>query len=101
MIGATEAPTPAAVVANARAAQNAPPPQPDLIERYGLKKELEQGDAGSASASGSSSGSATGKQQAWSQSKSERQALLQRRRNEMILNARREMEKKVGGEKKG
>ncbi|KAL9608602.1 MAG: hypothetical protein Q9167_006576, partial [Letrouitia subvulpina] len=34
------------------------------------------------------------KAQAWSQNKIERQALLQKRREEMVLNARRKMEEK-------
>ena len=36
--------------------------------------------------------------QAWSTNKAERQALLQRRREEMILAARRKMEAKVAAE---
>ncbi len=36
--------------------------------------------------------------QAWSTNKAERQALLQRRREEMILKARRKMEEKVKAE---
>jgi len=36
--------------------------------------------------------------QAWSQNKAERQALLQKRREEMILAARRKMEAKVAAE---
>lgn len=36
--------------------------------------------------------------QAWSQNKVERQALLQKRREEMILAARRKMEAKVAAE---
>lgn len=38
------------------------------------------------------------KGQAWSQNKGERQALLQRRREEMILKARRQMESRVAKE---
>lgn len=42
-----------------------------------------------------------GARQAWSVNKGERQALLQRRREEMILNARRKMEAKVAAERGG
>jgi coupling of ubiquitin conjugation to ER degradation protein 1 len=43
-------------------------------------------------------GSGGKKGQAWSTNKGERQALLQRRRDEMILAARRKMEAKVAAE---
>ena len=39
--------------------------------------------------------------QAWSANKGERQALLQKRREEMILSARRKMEAKLAAEKAG
>ena len=38
------------------------------------------------------------KKQAWSQNKGERQALLQKRREEMILAARKKMEEKLRAE---
>ncbi|KAF4622663.1 hypothetical protein G7Y89_g14365 [Cudoniella acicularis] len=73
--------------------------QPDLITRYNLKAKL----AEEASSRGESpaSGEEETKQkqgQAWSTNKGERQALLQRRREEMILAARRKMEAKVAAE---
>lgn len=40
-----------------------------------------------------------GKASAWSQDKQERQALLQKRREEMVLKARRKLEEQVGKEK--
>jgi coupling of ubiquitin conjugation to ER degradation protein 1 len=40
-----------------------------------------------------------GKAKAWSSNRDERQALLQRRRDEMILAARRKMEAKIAAEK--
>lgn len=65
--------------------------RPDLITRYGLSEKVreEQGTASGAEAAQS------GKQQAmWSANKSERQALLQRRKEQMILEARRKLEMK-------
>ncbi|KAL9639005.1 MAG: hypothetical protein Q9164_001206 [Protoblastenia rupestris] len=59
----------------------------DLIKRYNLSDKL------SNPPSTPGEGSAT-QQQTWSQNKHERQTLLQRRREEMILNARRKMEEK-------
>lgn len=44
------------------------------------------------------SGDAAGKK-GWSNSKDERQSLLQKRRDEMILAARRKMEAKIAAEK--
>ncbi|KAK4231407.1 hypothetical protein QBC38DRAFT_451423 [Podospora fimiseda] len=71
----------------------ATPAQPDLITRYNLKDKLnapieeekaEQGGNG---------------KKAWSQNKEERQSLLQKRRDQMILEARRKMEAKIKAEK--
>lgn len=48
------------------------------------------------------SGNGKGRQpQAWSANKGERQALLQKRREEMILGARRKMEAKLKAEEAG
>ncbi|KAI4213617.1 MAG: hypothetical protein LQ351_003841 [Letrouitia transgressa] len=70
------------------------PSHPDLITRYNLKSKLsvppipiEEDKAGAPKA------------QAWSQNKLERQALLQKRREEMVLNARRKMEERERGKK--
>lgn len=75
----------------------AKPLQPDLITRYNLKAKLaEEANRQEPSEAESESG---GKQkQAWSSNKGERQALLQKRREEMILAARRKMEAKVAAE---
>ena len=53
---------------------------------------------GESAGSGSGSGAVPGKK-AWSTNKEERQSLLQRRRDEMILEARRKMEAKMAAEK--
>jgi coupling of ubiquitin conjugation to ER degradation protein 1 len=71
--------------------------QPDLITRYNLQDKL---SASNDDAEGSSSGAdAGGKGKAWSQSRDERQSLLQKRRDQMILEARRKMEAKIAAEK--
>lgn len=76
--------------ASAKAAEK--PPQPDLITRYKLQEKLD-----SEPAAEEAQGGKGGK--AWSTSRDERQALLQRRRDEMILAARRKMEAKIAAEK--
>ncbi|KAF2258181.1 hypothetical protein CC78DRAFT_537991 [Lojkania enalia] len=63
------------------------PAQPDLITRYNLSSKL------SATAEASAS-EPQKKPKAWSQDRNERQANFQRRREEMILAARRKMEEK-------
>ncbi|KAF2278719.1 uncharacterized protein EI97DRAFT_484313 [Westerdykella ornata] len=66
---------------------NAPKPsQPDLITRYNLASKL--------NSTSENSSEAPQKTKTWSQDKNERQAMLQRRREEMILTARRKMEEK-------
>lgn len=69
--------------------------RPNLITRYNLTSKIASGEA----EAGSGTTTATaGAKQAWSQNKTERQALLQRRRDDMILAARRKMEAKVAAE---
>ncbi|KAF2475890.1 uncharacterized protein BDR25DRAFT_253517 [Lindgomyces ingoldianus] len=63
------------------------PAQSDLITRYNLASKL-------AAVPGTSTSEPTSKQKTWSQDRNERQANLQRRREEMILAARRKMEEK-------
>lgn len=75
----------------------AKPLQPDLITRYNLKAKLAEEAAGQ-EMSETESESAKKPKQAWSSNKGERQALLQKRREEMILAARRKMEAKVAAE---
>ncbi|KAI0387678.1 hypothetical protein F5Y04DRAFT_240738 [Hypomontagnella monticulosa] len=65
------------------------PNEPDLITRYKLQNKI---------SANSETESAT-KAKAWSSNRDERQAALQRRRDEMILAARRKMEAKIAAEK--
>ena len=79
------------------------PAQPDLITRYNLKDKISAPAIDSASSSGAEtggSGSGSGKQgKGWSTNRDERQSLLQKRRDQMILEARRKMEAKIAAEK--
>jgi coupling of ubiquitin conjugation to ER degradation protein 1 len=70
------------------------PAQPDLITRYNLSSKL---SAEEAAATGGTAEDKKGK--GWSTNRDERQASLQRRRDEMILAARRKMEAKLAAEK--
>lgn len=72
------------------------PSQPDLITRYNLTSKVAKAESGEEEAAISTS-PAAGKP-AWSQNKNERQALLQKRREEMILAARRKMQAKLAEE---
>ncbi|CAJ2513611.1 Uu.00g017300.m01.CDS01 [Anthostomella pinea] len=67
------------------------PAEPDLITRYKLQDKItpKQSEA------------ETTKGKAWSSNRDERQAALQRRRDDMILAARRRMEAKLAAEKGG
>ena len=80
------------------------PVHPDLITRYNLKGKLDAAPAVGESAEGSSSsgaetGGGKGSGKAWSANRDERQSLLQQRRDQMILEARRKMEAKIAAEK--
>jgi len=66
-----------------------------LITRYNLSAKVANADRGIEDAESSSP---AGGKSAWSANKSERQALLQRRREEMILAARRKMQAKLAAE---
>ncbi|KAM0801691.1 putative AMFR protein [Usnea florida] len=66
----------------------------DLITRYNLGSRISSPP--STPAEGSGLGSA--QTESWSNNKNERQALLKRRREEMILNARRKLEEKERGQ---
>lgn len=68
------------------------PSQPDLITRYNLKDKVT--DSAATEEEGAQK---DGK--AWSSNREERQSALQRRRDEMILAARRKMEAKIAAEK--
>ncbi|RYP46834.1 hypothetical protein DL769_011364 [Monosporascus sp. CRB-8-3] len=65
------------------------PPEPDLITRYKLQDRVSAECAQQSEA----------KSKGWSSNRDERQAALQRRRDEMILAARRKMEAKIAAEK--
>lgn len=83
-----QAPTPPNIAASSSSAK---PAQPDLISRYNLGARL------NAKSEEDDLPSPSGKQ-AWSQNKAERQALMKRRREEMILAARKKMEAKIAAE---
>lgn len=76
---------PAAAVAPRPVAAAAKPSHPDLITRYNLSSKLNQPTELTEE---------TPKGKAWSADRSERQSNLQRKREEMILAARRKMEEK-------
>ncbi|KAF2704332.1 hypothetical protein K504DRAFT_538300 [Pleomassaria siparia CBS 279.74] len=80
-------PTPRPTPTSRTAAPIAKPSQPDLITRYNLSSKL------TANAE-STTTEEQPKQKAWSQDRTERQANFQRRREEMILAARRKLEEK-------
>ncbi|TPX10493.1 uncharacterized protein E0L32_008543 [Thyridium curvatum] len=76
------------------------PAQPDLIQRYKLQDKLAAEQASGAEPEAQPApGQAAGKGKGWSNNKEERQSLLQKRRDEMILAARRKMEAKIAAEK--
>lgn len=66
------------------------PAQPNLIQRYNLQEQVAQQNG---------QDSAEGAAKKWSTNKDERQSLLQKRRDEMILAARKKMEAKIAAEK--
>ena len=71
------------------------PAQPDLITRYNLKDKVNA----PVTQEESSRTPPGGNGKAWSSNKDERQSLLQKRRDQMILEARRKMEAKIAAEK--
>ncbi|GAW20166.1 hypothetical protein ANO14919_096630 [Xylariales sp. No.14919] len=75
------------------------PTEPDLITRYRLQDKLDKSIGGSSSDTGSEPAAPGTKTKAWSSNREERQVSLQRRRDEMILAARRKMEAKIASEK--
>ncbi|CAK7266773.1 hypothetical protein SEPCBS119000_002201 [Sporothrix epigloea] len=75
------------------------PSQPSLIQRYNLESRVaETHQAETASSVSSSAAGANNKARSWSTSKDERHSLLQKRRDDMILEARRKMEAKIAAE---
>ncbi|KAK0722232.1 hypothetical protein B0T26DRAFT_641373 [Lasiosphaeria miniovina] len=90
-----------AQAAAAAAAKTPSKPAPaDLITRYNLKDKLgEKGEPESAPTPPVAAGQGGKGTKAWSTNKEERQTLLQKRRDQMILEARRKMEAKIAAEK--
>ncbi|KAK1481759.1 CUE domain-containing protein [Colletotrichum cuscutae] len=77
------------------------PTQPDLITRYKLQDKISaqqqrQAEADAAAVAEKEKEKAA---KGWSSNRDERQSLLQKRRDEMILAARRKMEAKIAAEK--
>jgi coupling of ubiquitin conjugation to ER degradation protein 1 len=70
------------------------PAAPDLITRYNLQEKLASSPAEPQEPESTKPGS-----KGWSANKDERQSLLQKRRDQMILEARRKMEAKIAAEK--
>ncbi|MCJ1225783.1 hypothetical protein MMC12_002432 [Toensbergia leucococca] len=68
------------------------PIHPDLITRYNLASRITPSGATDQASSSATEG--------WLQNKGERQAMLQRRREEMVLKARRRMEDKEKGKER-
>ncbi|KAH7314066.1 hypothetical protein BKA65DRAFT_529865 [Rhexocercosporidium sp. MPI-PUGE-AT-0058] len=94
-------PVPASSTASIATPAQAKPLQPDLITRYNLKAKLAEEASKADYLAEEEVATSTGKQkqgQAWSANKGERQALLQRRREEMIMAARRKMEANIAAE---
>ncbi|KAL5316548.1 hypothetical protein ACEPPN_015597 [Leptodophora sp. 'Broadleaf-Isolate-01'] len=94
-------PVPASSTASTAAPAQAKPLQPDLITRYNLRAKLAEEASKVEGSVEEEVATSTGKQkqgQAWSANKGERQALLQRRREEMIMAARRKMEANIAAE---
>ncbi|QYS93518.1 CUE domain-containing protein [Trichoderma simmonsii] len=71
------------------------PSQPDLITRYNLKSKITDDTATEEKKEVEEDKKGKG----WSSNRDERQSALQRRRDEMILAARRKMEAKIAAEK--
>ncbi|KAF8457792.1 hypothetical protein BGX38DRAFT_1157446 [Terfezia claveryi] len=87
-------PEPPAPVNQVGSAPSSPKPYTDLITRYNLADKL-----AALSSADEVTTQGGGRASAWSQDKQERQALLKKRREEMILKARRKLEGQVEKEK--
>ena len=83
----------------------APPPpkssHPDLITRYNLAARISAASQSEGAVPEDEEEEASKPQATWSQSKAERQALLQKRREDMVLAARRKMEQRERERAKG
>ena len=83
---------PLSVPSPAAAAAPPTPQQPDLITRYNLASKVSSREASNGSSPADEGAPASAS--SWSDNKGERQELLKKRREEMILRARRKMEEK-------
>jgi len=90
-----EIPAPSTPVASATTSAPAKPPNPDLITKYNLQSKLRTDQAETSAMESSPNAGGSG----WSANKTERQQMLQRRRDEMILAARRKMEERDKGKR--
>ncbi|CAK7267714.1 hypothetical protein SEPCBS57363_002731 [Sporothrix epigloea] len=76
------------------------PSQPSLIQRYNLESRIvEAPTADSTLPAFAGAAVANSKTRSWSANRDERESILQRRRNDMILEARRKMAAKIAAEK--
>ncbi|KMU83929.1 hypothetical protein CIHG_01713 [Coccidioides immitis H538.4] len=83
-------PSPASTAASTSPAPSKPPVD-DLISRYNLSSRLQEEVSGSTTDVDTGSDTIMRSESTWSQNKMERQRLLQKRRDDMILAARRKM----------
>ncbi|EAS29235.1 AMFR protein [Coccidioides immitis RS] len=83
-------PSPASTAASTSPAPSKPPVD-DLISRYNLSSRLQEEVSGSTTGVDTGSDTIMRSESTWSQNKMERQRLLQKRRDDMILAARRKM----------
>ena len=88
-------PAPSTPVTSATTSAPAKPPNPDLITKYNLQSKLRSDETEKLATDTPSATAGSG----WSANKTERQQLLQRRRDEMILAARRKMEERDKGKR--
>jgi coupling of ubiquitin conjugation to ER degradation protein 1 len=70
-----------------------------LITRYNLQNKVGMPANDSEGNSNGAEGPAKGSGKPWSSNREERESLLQKRRDQMILEARRKMEAKIAAEK--
>ncbi|KAF2455094.1 hypothetical protein BDY21DRAFT_290299 [Lineolata rhizophorae] len=93
---AQPAPAPRSRPAQPSTSRSPPPPvHPDLITRYNLAAKIrEQGAASGSMPAAAEAEFGAAQRLGWSTNKDERQALLRKRREDMILAARRKMEEK-------
>ncbi|KKZ64067.1 protein neuralized [[Emmonsia] crescens] len=86
------APSPPATQASSASRSTFKPQAQDLISRYNLSDRVKSESPQTVTST--SSGTIIHQESAWSQNRTERQRLLQKRRDEMILAARRKLQEK-------